>query len=571
MWAYQPHFRVSMEHRAHEVLKELGAKLEPKALLVGIRAPDSSGGLPECLEPEDEEWSPSLFFGCAKRCEEIYASHPDHKIFYGDEPSMRDKPVNIRKKAVLQSVDEILNKYDKGHDTQTFCGFPTRVANYYVVPALQFQRSQLAMYPRLPAPIRFREWVSVPSILQSLIEGLLNEASHALATKEPGRFLWPIDVEKVSLLRQAAARLCYAISLSVEDFMFQNIFDSLNAISSLRYEGNETHGEIVFASPKSPAIACKVNLIEPVSLRQERLARKILEMSSRDLVCLCPNSDGITGLVSIRLDMMGGLFRAVFFSHYRWGLYYGDLLLMTSSFGIPTLPSTPLKETDFISNIKRVLPGLSNPQCSKLLINVSAAMKQGRGTMIVVTDAAEQEARRLHTQSLPVAPIDLTPDIVLRVSGIDGAILVNRDSQCFAIGVILDGRATDAGDASRGARYNSAVRYVDSSSKRTICLVVSEDGHVDMIPNLRPQINRTEIENHINQLTKQTGGNYHKTRTWLDDHRFYLTAEQCDIVNRELARIDAEPLAGCKIKIVTPLFQPHSEMNESYYLDTSCG
>lgn len=41
------------------------------------------------------EYSP----GCAARATAIFADHPDHAVFYGDEPSMRDKPENIRRDA----------------------------------------------------------------------------------------------------------------------------------------------------------------------------------------------------------------------------------------------------------------------------------------------------------------------------------------------------------------------------------------------------------------------------------------------------------------------------------------
>ena len=88
-----------------------------------------------------------------------------------------------------------------------------------------------------------------------------------------------------------------------------------------------------------------------------------------------------------------------------------------------------------------------------------------------------------------------------KLSIIDGAILVSPTGICFAIGVILDGIATDYGDSSRGARYNSAIRYFVSSSsakRRTLCVVISADGYVDIFPNLLPQIDKAEIDLHVN-------------------------------------------------------------------------
>ena len=50
---------------------------------------------------------------------------------------------------------------------------------------------------------------------------------------------------------------------------------------------------------------------------------------------------------------------------------------------------------------------------------------------------------------------------------------------------ILDGLATEKGDSSRGSRYNSAVRYVESSRYACLAIVVSEDGLIDLLPPLK--------------------------------------------------------------------------------------
>ena len=67
------------------------------------------------------------------------------------------------------------------------------------------------------------------------------------------------------------------------------------------------------------------------------------------------------------------------------------------------------------------------------------------------------------------------------LTAIDGALLVDPDGTCTAIGVILDGRATRGGDPARGARFNSAVRYVEGADHPCLAMVVSEEGTVDVI------------------------------------------------------------------------------------------
>ena len=565
MWSYQHSFRCCLEIRARNVLERLGTRLCPKALLVGVRAPDVANRHDVCLEPEDDQWSQSIVSECFRRANEIFDVHPDHNTFYGDEPSMRDKPENIRKSSVFEAVTEAFSRYDEQHGTVTICGGPHRVEGFYVVPALQMLKEELEKYPRLPAPIECHDFKSETGIVEAAVRKVLSEAVDALKDREPGRF-FPLRGDTSGALREAAHRLCYAIGLACVDPLMQDTFEHLNAISERPYESGEAHGEIVFAPPACNLIDRKLTFREPVPLGESRHGRKIIEMSGANLLCVCHGRQGLAGLGSVK-DKGADLFRVVFSGRYRWKLYFGSALLMVCNYGVPQVPTERLSEGRFSSNARRVIPGLSAAQCSKLWSNVAAAMSQGHGTMLVVSDAAGEEAERLRNQSLPVEPEIMVPDIVRHVSSIDGAILIDRDCRCFAVGVILDGLATSSGDPSRGARFNSAIRYVETVSHPTLCLVVSEDGHVDMVPALRARIRREEVQRRIDVLKKQTHANFHMTRNWLDEHRFYLTPEQCEIVNTELERLNAELREARELVVVVKEFAPDPEMNESYYED----
>ena len=105
--------------------------------------------------------------------------------------------------------------------------------------------------------------------------------------------------------------------------------------------------------------------------------------------------------------------------------------------------------------------------------------------MLVITTEALAEADRLKLQCTLVEPVPLTPLITRLVTSIDGAVLLDPEGYCYSIGVILDGRASGRGDSARGARYNSALRYVESSEYPCIAVVVSEDGLVDVITSVQ--------------------------------------------------------------------------------------
>lgn len=570
MWGYQPHFRIQLESRSRNVLEVIAPTAQPRAFLVGVRTPDKRNGYPVCVEPEDEDWDPRIFFECSDRAENIYATHPDHSLLYGDAPSMRDKPENIRKKSVREAVQEVTSAYDSQHGTVTFCGWPTRVEGYHVVPALQFNKAELLEYPQLSEPIQFEDWTSPTGFLDSVVTCLLEEATNALGKNEPGRFLgrtFPLDA--TGLLRDAGDRFCTTITLATGDIELQDVFDTLNVISSLPYEGAEAIGTLIFAPAGTEVVDIRVGLHEPVRLRNHKLARKMIETSGGDLYCLCFGAEGISGLGGLRDANADRVFRVTFSGHYKWDLYYKNHLLMKSSFGVPQLPSVRLKEHEFRSNARRLFPSIDREAERRLWSIVEAAIEQRHGTMIVVSAAAQDEANRFKKQSIGIKPIQLNSDLVHHLSGIDGAVLIDLEGICYAVGVILDGTATDEGDPSRGARFNSAIRYIASAKTPTMCLVVSEDGYVNMFPKLRSQIRKSDIDDRIALLKTQNIKNYHKTRNWLDEHRFYLTAEQCEVVNNELFRINSTPYEGGDLHIVIPSFKPHPDMNSTYYLPES--
>ncbi|MCH5372806.1 MAG: DNA integrity scanning protein DisA nucleotide-binding domain protein, partial [Planctomycetes bacterium] len=124
---------------------------------------------------------------------------------------------------------------------------------------------------------------------------------------------------------------------------------------------------------------------------------------------------------------------------------------------------------------------LTSMQIDRLIDLVEVAEMESRGTILVISRDAQSEAARLTGQNVPIEPARLTPKLLKLLTAIDGAILISPDATCYAIGAILDGVAQGKGDSSRGARYNSALRYLQSVDGDCIAVVVSEDGGVDIV------------------------------------------------------------------------------------------
>jgi SRSO17 transposase len=134
-----------------------------------------------------------------------------------------------------------------------------------------------------------------------------------------------------------------------------------------------------------------------------------------------------------------------------------------------------------------------------------------------------------------------------------------------------DGTASPRCSPERGARYNSAVRYVYGRTD-AMAVVKSEDGMVNIFPDLRPQIRRSEIRDKLAELRTLAVRSALETKDlypvveWLQNHEFYLTPAECDEANRlhETAKtkLPENPWYLVRDQPITP----DPDMNESYYL-----
>jgi DNA integrity scanning protein DisA with diadenylate cyclase activity len=158
---------------------------------------------------------------------------------------------------------------------------------------------------------------------------------------------------------------------------------------------------------------------------------------------------------------------------------------MTVEHGQPSLPREPLDQQSFHEAMLRTFGAVVAESVGRIWKCILQATKQKHGTMIVISDHACEEAQRLQNQCTAIKPISLQPKRVALLTAIDGAVLIDCRGRCYAIGVILDGLSSDLGDPSRGARYNSAVRYIETATRnhnrKCLAIVVSVDGLVDLV------------------------------------------------------------------------------------------
>ena len=258
-------------------------------------------------------------------------------------------------------------------------------------------------------------------------------------------------------------------------------------------------GTLILARPDSTFLEYAVRFRTPIPLNEPRWARKILQMASERFALICSDGKihGIGNLAELHPPGQQDAFTVNFLDHYQWELRLGPQVLMYSRFREPKLPQMSIERAQFVSNYLRLFKTASSTDANNAWILFEACVSLEHGTMLVVSEDAETEADRLKDQGTPVEPVLMTLDLLHRVTGIDGSILLDPAGRCYAIGVILDGTATEECSPARGSRYNSALRYVGVAPVPRMAIVVSEDRTVDLVPLLRPPISKQELNARI--------------------------------------------------------------------------
>ncbi|UOO43817.1 DNA integrity scanning protein DisA nucleotide-binding domain protein (plasmid) [Priestia megaterium] len=274
---------------------------------------------------------------------------------------------------------------------------------------------------------------------------------------------------------------------SLLDTSLYKAFPELNIISATPYEGEECKGYMLI-DEEIP----DVELLEPVRLNEHKRIRKLLEVSDKNLILLVKPFTLIAyGFkVKTNYEMLTGIF-IKFKNKLSWHCSMESIPLFQSDNFQIKLPVVDKKDSDSIDRairtvFKKTSQLITNKDITLLNKLVLTAQEQKKGTILVILEKeiAMAEATRLTQSSTLIKPKKLNIQLLKRLSGIDGAIILDTKGNCHAFGVILDGRITK-GDPGRGARFNSAHRYFRTKEEKEVpcvLLIVSEDGHVSILP-----------------------------------------------------------------------------------------
>lgn len=503
IWKAQRQFLQTASLQASDLFNLLDENLRPNIFLVGV---NSEIGEDNTIQSESvwvesdsqttSNYREALALGLNINLKRAFKEHPLGNSFENEtDPNVANTFFNrIFPESWRVAVESVIREVDETQRVVSFCSMPQDVGDHLISVVLQFNSEVYKSYSPLNTYKIRHGLVSLPtSLVEAVARLYLKECERDLASRTPGGGLLVVDRMNEEMIRDAGYRfmLYSAAKSNVEG----PLFHVCNKVSSNRYETRECKGKIIVARKDHPDIRVCMTFEIPIKLTSFRQIRKLLEISDKNTALLA-NGEEIYG-IGEKMESYEeheenqDLFEVIFNGHYKWSLKHGRTILMEVNYGLPVLYKPPIEIGTFTQEIRKVFPDIIDKQIEGLWPLIEAAKDQEHGTTLVIVRNAADEAERLKKQATKVEPVQLSAEMTRRVSAIDGAVIIDLDANCYAIGVILDGQHSDRADSSRGARYNSAIRYVDSEECR-FAVVVSVDGGIEFIN----RVQASTIDNH---------------------------------------------------------------------------
>lgn len=485
MWKKQEVFRSLCQMRVTQTFEKIDRRLNPQVFLVGVV--DQGDGKPPIVDVEvaDPAWfTEDITLEIHDRDNVVLSrkivSSPAVYEPWGHGVKEKQALAN----SVLRSIEFQLAK---SRSVELYATCPVKIGAYEMSLFLTVDREILNLHRQLSVDHVFiHQGMRQPvptSFAEAVVLEFLRQMHEDLARADPvGGLIHKSHVQEI--IRAAGVRMVEGVVLRVDAGLFAGaatFYEDCTAISSLKYEGDDSTGGMLLSTESDPFVAKKIVFQSPSMVNQYRKVRKLLELGDDENYLHC-DSEKIYGISSIEnYPEDESVYLVRMLGHHHWELVHADNTLIRVLYGQPYFPQPELVIKSLRGELSSAFNDLTPVQVDRLVDLVEVAEMESRGTILVISRDAKSEAERLAGQSVPVEPAYLTPRLLKLLTAIDGAILLAPDAICYAIGAILDGVAQGKGDSSRGARYNSALRYIQSVPGDCIAVVVSEDGGVDIV------------------------------------------------------------------------------------------
>lgn len=567
IWNEQLHCQISLQLAAEELFDSLDERLYPKVFMIGVRVSNETNRSFINVECKDCDYCVANFLSL----------HAIPKIIH---PAQKDSGTAVSTyliNAYTSGIQQVLRRHSRNKTVESFISNPAYVNGYLVFVVTELNRTVMNTYYTLTKDYSSdKEQKISRSFIESIVKTYLNASTNALKAKSLSEFKI-LSKSRDELVSSAAHDFMVTVSAAGQSTQQLHVlYDACNTISSLKYEGEEGLGKMIIANRNHKNVELTIALEAPIHIKDFRKVRKFLELADHKNL-LISDSVYIYGLGKLTGKYNHhdeSLFVIHFTKHFHWEVLHNNKIMLSVAFRMPSLYSEQINKEKFYSTLTRVFKTIQREKLNKLWEITIEATKQKHGTILVISDAAKTEADRLREQSFKVKPVVLTKNVVQQVTSIDGAVLFDTDCVCYGIGVILDGIASTYGDSSRGARFNSAVRYYEFITKKTgiVLVVISEDGMINIIPELKPQVMHSHILKKIKELKALVKGNNNDRKRFniimefFSQNNFYFSEKECTLINNLKATLEHKYRFIDGVKMIYDNFEPNKKMNSSYYL-----
>ena len=561
-----------MERAARDVFEQIGFGLGARAYLIGF-AGDEDLPFRVCFEPETDVLSAVDLSRVQERGEVLYEENPESQLIITSARHHEARQRGLRDAMRAQALKEALESDPLGAEQYFFVGASSQVDGKYTVhPVIGVPRMRWDSQPLLSKNVIDRYPV-VQSLPYAVMRELLRHATRDLSARVAPEDMSLRWADRSELIRTAAREFVQSVSVYAGHEFQSELVVALNEVAAQPYEGRSSSGGLLLTR-NTDAVVNSLEFVHPIRLSETRSVRKALEMSRADRHLVC-DGESISGLGKLAPSYDPATESAFVFTivaRGTWEMSHAGVPLLRVADTRPSLPRARLDGERFKDTAVRVFGEASPAQVDRLWTMTLAAAEASHGTMLVVHRNARDEAARLVPQAQQVEPRHLDTETLSAVTNIDGAVLVDVDGRCHAVGVILDGHATGSGDASRGARYNSAVRYHQAERTDSMVIIVSEDGMINLLPDLRRRVDRARVERVVCQVESAAADDpdYEAFfRHWehLESLAFYLSAQQCERANAARERLENHRRSNSAIQVGWARLAPDPEMDGSYLID----
>ena len=355
---------------------------------------------------------------------------------------------------------------------------------------------------------------------------------------------------------------------TVKQYMTKIMCDQL---SSLTYENKPNVGQMIICPEKHDHVELVFEFENKIdaNVNMQKKIRKLLEMTSNELY-LQYDGKYITKLIKINNDELikENFITINFVGLNEWKLTVGSQIPFSIKNGKITSLTDKKIEIEFSDILLRKFPHISDENTKKLWGIIETCMKQKNGTLVVISNDCKVESDRLKNTAINIKPVYINEKLFKHLTSIDGAIMLDLDGVCYSVGMILDGDIEEYGDMSRGSRYNSAIRYINTNLK-SIAIIVSEDKIVDIYPKLPKPISENVFKYYyddlISKLSQANGNNIEiqDSLKTIKENQFYLSEKQCNVINDYIKKSPNKSLFMSENKIIN--FKPNPHMDPSLF------